>query len=44
MITTPRPTRQVVSDPTHEIVRRHQATDVAYIACIAHADGPNISA
>ena len=29
MITTPRPTRQVVPDPTREVVRRHLATGQA---------------
>ena len=31
MITTPRPTRQVVPDPTREVVRRHTVLDYIHV-------------
>jgi len=49
MITTPRPTRQVVPRPTRQVVRRHLAVDAlemavarrgrpAVVGCVVHAD------
>src|SRR5215217_2829829 len=35
MITMPRPTREVVLQPTHEVVRRHRAEDLAGVFIVA---------